>query len=163
MTLNLITDRTLADVNRANYLYEKIHRDGMTGLTPQEVTEWFSEMKGRYDLTDLNRVETAVRFLDALLLESGYLTRTTTRINWGMSDVRTEAEMFRYLDNVRRIIRRFVVLPTTPSLPANMNNLNHNMANAIEQTLEDVHFLILQMLQNELFTNEISCGEEDWV
>lgn len=69
----LITDRTLADVERVRYLknlWDPVRRR-WTG-TPEEWAEWESGPKGAYNAKDLNRVMRAASYLLTRLEESGY-------------------------------------------------------------------------------------------
>lgn len=92
-------------------------------------------MKGAYNYTDLNRVESIVAELD-YWFEIGLETKT----DWTMYDVPTKADMERYLGNVATI-RQFIIDLVEGShmllhqLPDNMSNFNWIQANAIEQVL----------------------------
>ena len=65
--MNLITDRTAADVER----YLTLRNKGFANLTATEKSEWLSNMKGAYNYTDLNRVEDAVQYVAGKLRERG--------------------------------------------------------------------------------------------
>lgn len=67
--MNLIYDRTAADVERALALAKKAEAGT---LTDAEKTEWLAGMKGCYNASDLNRVEAAVNQLAAELNAVGY-------------------------------------------------------------------------------------------
>ena len=67
--MNLIYDRTAADVERALSLAKKAEAGT---LTDAEKTEWLAGMKGCYNATDMNRVEAAVQTLAAELNAAGY-------------------------------------------------------------------------------------------
>ncbi len=69
----LITDRTIADVERVRYL------SALWGPTPgqwrgtrAELTEWSDGMKGAYNAKDLNRLTMAANYLLTRLKGSGY-------------------------------------------------------------------------------------------
>ena len=67
--MNLIYDRTAADVERALALAKKAEAGT---LTDTEKTEWLAGMKGCYNASDLNRVEAAVKSIAAELNAAGY-------------------------------------------------------------------------------------------
>ena len=67
--MNLIYDRTAADVERALALAKKAEAGT---LTDAEKTEWLAGMKGCYNAADMNRVEAAVKTLAAELNAAGY-------------------------------------------------------------------------------------------
>ena len=66
--MELITDRTQADVDRWKALRDK----GLQGMSATELNEWLGEMKGRYAHTDMNRVENAVAAVAKQLRSLGY-------------------------------------------------------------------------------------------
>ena len=68
--MNLIYDRTAADVERALALAKKAEAGT---LTDAEKTEWLAGMKGCYNATDMNRVSSAVQTLAAELNAAGYV------------------------------------------------------------------------------------------
>lgn len=72
--MNLIYDRTAADVERALALAKKAEAGT---LTDTEKTEWLAGMKGCYNASDLNRVESAVKLLAATLTSAGYPVEVT--------------------------------------------------------------------------------------
>lgn len=57
--LNLITDRTQADIDYAVRLSQK----GWSGMTAEEKADWESGLKGAYNASDLNRVGNAVVYV----------------------------------------------------------------------------------------------------
>lgn len=129
-----VTDRTLDDVL------------GRTG-------------KGCYNAEDLNRVGRAVKYLSDLLEEYGYAAPVTARRDWTGEDIPNQGDMAVYLADVRTLINTYCVLPTTPELPESMRKLGYQGANAIEQTLVDIHILILNMAAAWCYSGEIYAGE----
>ena len=131
--MNLITDRTQADVDRVAQLAGK----GFANMTEAEQTEWLAGLKGAYNYTDLNRVESAVRALADILG-----VNVTVKTNWLVSDVPTAADMTRYLDNIRALREVNSALARTPAVPATMTGLTYKTANDIEQILLDIEAVI---------------------
>lgn len=70
MSLNLITDRTAADLAAAREIIAKVQR-GET-LTEAEQSQFDAGLRGCYNASDLNRVEAAVKSIAAALNEAGY-------------------------------------------------------------------------------------------
>lgn len=68
--MNLIFDRTQADVTYAAELNRKLGRG--EALTSQELADWNAGLKGAYNAADMNRVDAAVRELGGLLTAAGY-------------------------------------------------------------------------------------------
>lgn len=70
MSLNLITDRTAADLAAAREIIAKVQR-GET-LTEAEQSQFDAGLRGCYNASDLNRVEAAVKSIAAALNAAGY-------------------------------------------------------------------------------------------
>lgn len=118
------------DEIRLNYL-RRLMDKGWNNLSDQEKDAWYGEdaTSGAYNYTDLNRVESAVAEIAALLG-----LKLTTKTDWGMWDIPTQSQMNRYLNNVRSI-RNAHPSSEYPPLPDSMNNLTLEGANNIEKTL----------------------------
>lgn len=150
----LITDRSQADVDRVNALALK----GWAKMTQAEREEWLAGLKGAYNASDLNRVESAVATLAEQLValpdelkdyaagilvawdgffsppyDSANYTGISTKTDWARPDIPDEGEMARYLGNVALLQAAFSA--DYPSLPNGMKNLSFDGANAIERVL----------------------------
>lgn len=150
----LITDRTQADEERVEELASK----GYEAMTDAEKAEWDGEMKGAYDASDLNRVESSVAYLAELLVllprelkeyaaskgvafdaffdvpYDAAAYALTTKTDWAELDSPTQEQMARYLENVRAL--RSALDYATSDLPVSMDNLTIDGANAIEKALK---------------------------
>ena len=153
--LHLITDRTEEDVNRVKAMQKK----GWAKLTEAEKAEWDAGMKGAYNYTDLNRVETAVSYLRDYLGSYGYVVALGALKTWQPTDVPTVGDMQRYLDNIRAIRNVLTVYPSTPQVPASMARFNFTKANEIERILQDVEELVKNMVAAFMQAGEIYGGE----
>lgn len=124
----LITNRTAADVERCKALAAK----GWSNMTEAERAEWYGvSMRGAYNYSDLNRVESAVAELSEFL-ELGLATKT----DWGMWDVPTHADMSRYISNLQTIKERCLSIG---EIPTAMNGLTYEVANNIEKMLLEAY------------------------
>lgn len=162
--LNLITDRTQADVDRVRYLNGLWHTDPETGAvgflgTDSELEEWFAGLKGAYNATDLNRVGAAVEYVANRFAEYGYTVAVNPKKDWSVQDLPTAGSMRRYLEDVQALRDVQIVFPTTPEVPADMDGLTYTEANNIEQILKDVDQIISMMLLSFWYSGEIFCGE----
>ncbi len=151
---SLITDRTQADVERVRTLSAK----GWASMTDEERAEWAAGMKGAYNVTDLNRVESAVEYLAGLLVDlpdeikqyaadmavawdkffdvpydAEKYGQMNTKTDWAMPDLPSLSDMGRYLGNVGLV--RDALTADYPDLVDTMENLTHTRANDIEQIL----------------------------
>ncbi|MBP1737272.1 MAG: hypothetical protein H6Q60_1153 [Oscillospiraceae bacterium] len=148
MSLNLITDRTESDVNTMLSLISKYTSGGWDSLTTAQQTAWLAGLKGAYNYTDLNRVESAVATLAELLNSLGYSVSVDVKTDWALADIPTVDDLERYRSNIAKIRAALSVFSTTPAAPDSMNNLTYEQANDIEQILEDVETLIEHIQSN---------------
>lgn len=142
--MNLICDRTEADIEH----WKQLQAKGYANLTAGERGEWDAGLRGAYNASDMNRVESAVTALAASLNAAGYSVMVTTKTDWALTDIPTPTDMQRYLDNVSAIRSALIILTTTPVAPTTMDGLLWSTANDIEKILADVDWLIDQMKAN---------------
>lgn len=144
---DFITDRTQADVDRCSELLKK----GYTNFTEDERTEWIGvAMRGAYNYTDFNRVESAVK--EAAV---PFMIDLETKTDWGCFDAPTMSETRRYLSNISAIRERCPDSIVFPSLPNNLNNMNYTIANNIEITMS----LALRYTDSVSRSGDLFCGE----
>lgn len=156
MTLSLITDRRKEDVE---YLASLITK-GYGGMTSAEQNAWLNtSLKGAYNYTDFNRVESAVAYLLPIFASAGYDISTTTKTNWALNNEVTVAEAIRYLYNIAQIRNAFTYFPTTPPAPSTLYNLTYDGANNIEKILLDAENLIFKLLGSFSYSGDLYCGE----
>lgn len=98
--------------------------------------------KGHYNLTDLNRVGAAMRYLSARFSTYGYVVTVTSRINWTVTDMSRQENMDAYLLDVKSLRDVLTMMQSTPNVPNSMSMLTWNSANDIEQILADIDSLI---------------------
>ena len=153
---HLITDRTSADVYRIDNLRKKWY-DGT--ITTTEKAEWFGNLKGAYNASDLNRVGEAMGYISARLAKSGYGRVLNLKTDWQMSDEITIENTNYYLESLRLLKKWFFVWQTTPEAPEKLSGLNYKEANNIEKILIDINELITKMQQNYVYSGEVFCGE----
>ena len=147
--IQLITDRTNADVNRANEINKKVYSAWASAtanytdssavidpvqiaestLTDQEFAEWLAGLKGAYNYSDLNRVEAAVAELSELV-QMDLITKT----DWAVWDVPTKKNMNRYISNLRAVKSRYKVKTEIPNA---MDGFTYESANNIEKMLSE--------------------------
>lgn len=169
MSLGLIIDRTQADVDLVTSIARKI----IAGTaSASELSAWAAGLKGAYNAADLNRVgnacDTVAAYFNAMettlaaylaalgvapdalydLPFSGPIS-VTTKTDWQggtTPDIPTVTQMQQYLANISTL-RAVIALPSgTPSVPADMNGLTYQEANAIEQILETVYAAAEELL-----------------
>lgn len=156
--LNLVRDRTAADVARVRYLLGRFFAGSATA---EERTEFLDPaLKGAYNATDLNRVGAAVQYLrDRLYTLAGEVVIVTAKSDWTESDIPTEGDMEAYLADIAAIRGALDVPETVPQVPEDMVNLTHTEANDIEQILWDVNEFIMRVLASWRYAGELYAGE----
>jgi hypothetical protein len=128
LPINFIIDRTKKDVDHAKHLNAKIANRTATAA---EKAEWLSGLKGSYNYTDLNRVESAVSDL------AGYLGVTLeTKTNWTAADEINGNNMSRFVSNLQEIKKRYFA---ATSIPGNMSGFSYESANNIEKMLVEAY------------------------
>jgi hypothetical protein len=161
--MNLITDRTLLDVERWNELRNKSWVD----MTELEREEWLGEItptpsaaKGMYTHNDLNRVESAVMAISERLSELGYKhSPLTIKTDWELADDVTRGDMERYLNNIVVLRQTLAMFPNTPPVPTVNDNLTYTTANDIERILLDIDRVIANIMRSKNYVGEIMSGE----
>lgn len=132
--LNLITDRTRADVeNKTN--------------------------KGFYNASDLNRVGAAVQYVAERFAAQGYTVAVSPKTDWLASDISTASELETYRQNIATLRALLAVMPTTPEAPDSMAGLTYTEANSIERILLDLDTLLTNAALAWYQSGDIYAGE----
>lgn len=152
---NLITDRTQADVER----YAELQAKGLRGMTEEEKSEWETSLKGAYNHSDMNRVESAVEYVANRLTEAGYVVLPVVKKNWTESDKPTLNDIKRYMKNIEDVRAALTTFSTTPEAPTTKKRLTYQMANDMEQILKDVDDLITRMANAYFYSGDLYSGE----
>ena len=151
LSVELIFDRTSADIYEA----EEMMKLPWWEFTEEQQLAFLNGLRGCYDFSDLNRVETAVAEisqrmislpdeLDALAASAGgrwdkYAlpynpeeARLDVKTTWAPAELFEESERERYLSNVKYI--RDSLAPKLP-MPENFDTFDWNAANQLEKIL----------------------------
>lgn len=138
--LNLITDRTQADVEYAKSFRGKEWKN----LTTEQKADYLAGLKGAYSYIDFNRVENAVEYLSKVLNNSGYANRVNVKTDWTAEDIQKASEIQRYLNNIAELKDKYYS-SIEGELPTVDTWLTVEGANYIEALLENIYNLILDM------------------
>ena len=156
MNLNLIFDRSQTDVEHANALVLKM-QSGET-LTEEEQTEYMAGLKGRYNVSDINRVNGAVRYVYGILSSLGYIA-TISAVDISQGDIVTETYVTTYINNIRNLYNVFVHFDTTPEPPTMDDWIDYLTANNIEKILTDLNDLAERIVASVRYSNTFYAGE----
>lgn len=194
MSLSLVTNRASTDASKLTVIKIKYSSSGWSSLTETEKNNWRygfpvylldaegrylidasgrylmirdGVIRGAYNYTDLNRVESAVEKLAAALTGYGYPVSVTVKADWTLADVQAITtqtgleNIERYRENVAAIRAALTVFSSTPDVPDSMLQLGYQDANDIEQILLDVEILINNMVAIWFHSGEdVQSGEE---
>lgn len=151
----LIWDRTNADVERVKALSERIQ----TGAATQgEIAEWFTNPKGAYNASDMNRVAWAEYFIEQLSKHYGFDISVVAKRDWVYADIPTPSTEGDYIDDITTI-RVLPHDPNTPNAPTTLEHLGYQTANDIEKILRDVQLTMTRSKLSWFASGEIACGE----
>lgn len=132
--LVLVTDRTQADVTNGTD-------------------------KGYYNVSDLNRVGSAMAYIRDRFNDNGYDVDISPDTTWTESDIPTPEDMTLYLGCVG-VLRGVLPLPDgTPETPDSMENLTYVTANDIEKILEAIDEAINRSIAFLWYSGDLYSGE----
>lgn len=152
--LNLITDRTQADVDFVKQLAAK----GWAAMTAEERAAWNGGLKGAYNASDLNRVGSAVEYVAGRLQDAGYSVSVSPKIGWTEGEIPDPSSMAAYLSDVLAV-RNALPLSGLPELPETMEKLTYTDANAIEQVLLDVNAALDRIRAGAYYAGELYAND----
>lgn len=94
------------------------------------------DLKGAYNFSDLNRVESWCEYLQHFLEPWGFKEKLTVKKDWNIRNYPTRTEIDRIRQNIDTL-KNFCYAIQTRSIVYN-NTLNFDQANALEQILYDI-------------------------
>ena len=112
-----------------------------------------------YNITDLNRVGQAMRYVAARLRACGFDVVVTPRTDWVWTDRATPAAAKRYLNNLRKIRKALVLFVGTPDVPDGKRPFTAEEANDIEKILIDVEDMVQRTMRCWYFCGDLYAGE----
>lgn len=128
----LITDRTAEDVKHVQELAQKI-AEGIA--TNEELVEYLTNLKGAYNVSDLNRVGRAVKYIQERLHEIGITINVAAQSDWTEDDYNNATAMEYYLKDIQAVHKALFSGERLPKVPDNINTLTYDDANSIEKIL----------------------------
>lgn len=161
---SLVTDRTQQHVSRILNLMQQIA--GGTA-TQAEIDEFLANRgdgdadtwKGAYNYTDLNRVGAAVTRITERLASAGIYIATVGKSDWAEEDYNNVEALDYYLKDISLVRGAIAVTSDTPPVPDDLQGLYWWEANNIEKILEDVDYLITNMMQAWYYSGDLYSGE----
>lgn len=131
-----VIDRTVDDVVEAKRqieLWKNEYLKGNSMLT--------YELKGCFNVSDINRIEGNIRYLSEALSNLSYPVGVSLK-SWNKSSVPTETDIDRIIININNLIRGFYQknvtdLPSAISTYSDLNAIEENLK-GIKDTLDDM-------------------------
>lgn len=117
-----------------------------------------SEMKGCFNVSDINRIENNVRYIADRLNVLKY-TNTIETKSWDVYGLPDVTEISRLINNVSKLITAYYRPANSPDLPNTL--LTYEQVNALEKNLYMIKNLIDTEENQFRFCGTITCGE-DW-
>lgn len=145
-----IYDRNILDITIVKEITNKIQTSGFFSLTDTEKQQWQAGLKGTLNHTDLNRIEGNSRDIAQMV----GVSIEAPKVDWAMTDIPTQNDFRRILDNVRKIRSSNYVhsdTPVTPELPLN----RYEKINDIERILFDVYDMYTRNMSAIYYINEL--------
>lgn len=129
----------------------------ITDRRQQDVT--LKTKKGFYNATDLNRVSSAVEYLEGRLDAHGIAVDVAPKTDWRIQDIPTLKQMQRYIHDIEAMRKALPVKDGTPETPESMQNLDWQKANDIEKILVNLDETINRIRLSYWYSGEIYSGE----
>lgn len=154
MSLEMIIDRTMSDVNNAKLLRLKIQSGQSLTESEQSAFE-----RGACTITMLNRIENVQKTLAELLNKYAYRVSVSTKTDWGYSDIFDNANYNRILNNLNVLKSAYYTYSSTPDTPGYI--FGYEEANDIEKILSDIDGMITSMKNNFRECGTFNCGKDE--
>lgn len=149
---NPVFDRTQEDVDTAIAQIEAWKAAQIDGLSVV-----VTELKGCRNLSDLNRIENNILFLENKLSSLHYPPSTQSK-TWGIEGLPSLADIQRILNNVQLIIDAYFQFDDAPMIPEAM--LNYTEINAVEENLYLIKMLLDGMESYFRKSGTFKCGSD---
>ena len=166
--VEMITDRSASDVLLAKNLIKK----GFQNMTEDEKNRFLSGLKGAYNYSDVNRVETAIKyFVDTMLQiyeqdiklakELGVSWSSiydvpynpkdyesiVTKNDWKINDMFSKTYRIDFLNKIIHVLSALINIPD--DFPTNFDRFDYKKANIIEKSLEDFNVSLTDLKSNK--------------
>ena len=115
------------------------------------------DLKGCLNVSDLNRIEGDIKYLDDNLATMCYYSNTVSR-NWDVNGLPDASDISRIIQNVAKLISGYHQISTAPELPDTM--LSFEDINALEENLYHIKGILDIMITLFRECNTFECGEE---
>ena len=168
--VEMITDRSASDVLLAKNLIKK----GFQNMTEDEKSYFLEGLKGAYNYSDVNRIETAIKyFVDTMLqiyeqniqlakelgvswasiYDVPYNPEDYKNIvhknDWNTNDVFSEADRTDFLNKIVHVLSAIIDIPADTKFPTSFDGFDYKKANIIEKSMEDFNVALTDLKSNK--------------
>lgn len=151
----MITDRTQTDVDEAQRIREEKVKKFLE-LTESEISIL---ERGMLTKNTLNRIEQKQAELKNIINGLGYRnTNITNKTDWNDTDIFTEADFQRIINNENVLKNAFFIYSDTPKTP-NIS-FNYEDINSLEKILVDLAVMVNDVKSNYRECGNFECSEE---
>ena len=119
--------------------------------------ENLSELKGCFNVTDINRIENNTRYIADRLNVLSYANTITTKV-WDIAGVPDVSEVARLINNVASLINAYYLPEGAPSLPNTL--LTFEQVNSLEKMLYMIKHLLDEEENQFRYSGTFNSGEE---
>lgn len=144
-----VIDRTVNDVVEAKRQIELWKNEYLKGNSM--VTY---ELKGCFNVSDINRIEGNIKFLAETLSSLSYPVGVSTK-SWDKLGVPTKADIDRTLNNINNLIRGFYQREVT-DLPSVIST--HSDLNSVEENLKGIKDMLDDMISSFRMSGTFQSG-----
>ena len=113
-------------------------------------------LKGAYNYTDLNRVESWCDYLANLLNSNGYSISISTKTDWNMEDFPTDEELERIRLNIKALKDGFFSLTRIYSYS---NKMSYKRANNYEKILDEIYNMLISSQNYFVYSGVSNSGQ----
>lgn len=166
--VEMITDRSASDVLLAKNLIKK----GFQNMTEDEKSYFLEGLKGAYNYSDVNRVETAIKYLVDTMLqiyhkniqlaeeigvywESIYdvpynpedYKNIVIKNDWKINDIFAKKDRIDFLNKIFHVLSSLIDIPE--EFPTSFDGFDYKKANIIEKSMEDFNVALADLKSNK--------------
>lgn len=130
-----IFDRTQSDID---FAIQTMRNWRKTGLTET------SDLKGCFNVSDINRIENDIQYLSDNLTEWYYFNDIDTTKTWDKESFPTIEDVNRIINNIRVLITAYFQSADAPALPETI--VTFEQVNALEENLYQIKAILDDMI-----------------
>jgi hypothetical protein len=139
-------------------VYDRTQNDVDVAKAKIKQGDNLSELKGCFNVTDINRIENNSRYIADRLNVLKYANTIVTQ-SWDMYGVPNSTAVARLINNVASLISAYYSPAGAPSLPTTL--LTYEQVNALEKIIYMIKHLVDEEENEFRHCGTFNCGE-DW-